>query len=199
MVQEAPSSISHHLIEELMVLANHIVAVQLMEASGGQQHVTHEAALPHALLRRHPDTEPKVRQKIFEILPETLCRQAPEEGSLSTLLSWCQERLPHVTYQAVCADVMTAFKEAEYIVADSEEEEDTAPTATVGHWALSLPAYMHFTSPIRRYADVLVHRRLAHIIALRSSAPGSDHSGNEATLAQGSLFEGTHVFGQLGF
>lgn len=35
--------------------------------------------------------------------------------------------------------------------------------AKYGHFALNVPLYTHFTSPIRRYADVLVHRQLESI------------------------------------
>ncbi|CAL1149564.1 unnamed protein product, partial [Cladocopium goreaui] len=158
-VRESSSSVSHQLIEELMVLANHVVAESLLKAgiSDGQGEVASEAAVQRPLLRCHPDTEEEVKKALVEILPQELQHRASVDQPLQALLLWCSQELPPIKYEAVCDTVLKSFKEANYMVAEGTEED-------VEHWALSLPSYMHFTSPIRRYADVLVHRRLAHIL-----------------------------------
>jgi protein SSD1 len=36
--------------------------------------------------------------------------------------------------------------------------------AKYGHYAMNIPLYTHFTSPIRRYADIIVHRQLDSVL-----------------------------------
>eukprot|EP00913_Durusdinium_trenchii_P029536 g27687.t1 len=164
---------------KLMVLANHVVAERLVSAGiakEGEELLPSEAAVQRPLLRCHPETEPEVKSALLEILPKEpnerptvsdesreLQHRAPMDQPLQALLQWCSAELPPVTFEAVCDNVLKSFKEAQYLVAEDE--------SPVQHWALALPTYMHFTSPIRRYADVLVHRRLAYLLGENNSSP----------------------------
>ena len=55
----------------------------------------------------------------------------------------------------------------------------------IGHFGLALDAYAHFTSPIRRYPDLLVHRAIRHII--RGGKPGRYHYDSQRITQLGAI------------
>ncbi len=55
----------------------------------------------------------------------------------------------------------------------------------IGHFGLALPRYMHFTSPIRRYADLVVHRAIAGVLRGDAVAQqGLDEIGEHLSLTE---------------
>jgi DIS3-like exonuclease 2 len=140
------------IVEELMLLANMSVA-----------EVISNAFPDCALLRRHP--EPNLR-KFREF--EAFCAKngfeldASSSGRLHLSLSRIKEKLQ---VDPVLLDIFMFYaskqmQSAEYFCTGNliSRKDDWA------HYALAIPLYTHFTSPLRRYPDIIVHRTLNAVI-----------------------------------
>lgn len=134
-------NVAHQLIEECMLAANICAADQLAESKLASIYRVHE----------QPDTEKVVEARQF-------IRQFGEllgGGDTPTPLDYAKliNKLEDpITIRVVHQALLRSFKQARY-----SEEND-------GHFALSFDSYTHFTSPIRRYADLHVHRQLKQLI-----------------------------------
>jgi ribonuclease R len=148
---------THTLIEMFMVEANEVLA-RLFE----------KVNVP--LLRRvHPEPTPGDVNDL---------RKAAKVAGYSIPASPTREELQGLldatrgtpAARAVHMAVLRTLTRAEY------------SPALIGHFALASEAYAHFTSPIRRYADLTVHRALAEYLALTDNNRKRPRSDNE--LAQ---------------
>jgi ribonuclease R len=146
---------AHALIEDLMILANEAVAGLLAER--GRE----------ALYRVHERPDPQSLTALIAKLAalEVPTPPAPEEGSLSPqeaelLAARIAESVNKYVAQAGRGReafptlVLRALKQARY------------ERRNLGHSGLASRAYCHFTSPIRRYPDVVCHRALLHELGL---------------------------------
>nr|XP_026500035.1 DIS3-like exonuclease 2 [Vanessa tameamea] len=138
---------SHQLIEEFMLLANMTVAKRIYD--------DHPQL---AVLRCHPTPSIfMLRQLAKSLKPMGIDLEISSAGDLQrSLLSYAgpdsEDRGKGMVLNMLCAKPMTRAK---YFCAGGQSEED------FHHYALNVPLYTHFTSPIRRYADIMVHRLLA--------------------------------------
>lgn len=140
---------TNSLVEELMLFANTAVATKI-----------HESFPQTALLRRHP-TPPRA---FFEELQTQLkVRKGMElkidsSKALADSLDRCndpKEPFFNTLIRIMATRCMTA---AEYFPAGNQAYPDYR------HYGIATEIYTHFTSPIRRYADLVVHRQLAAAI-----------------------------------
>jgi len=144
-------NIAHHLIEEMMLAANTAVAEYLEN---------HHCAL---LYRVHPAPERQAIESLNEFLaPFGIFVRLPKikdennkvrPGDVQFVLEKSEGTpFAHVLHRLV----LRSMQQARY----TPENE--------GHFGLAYPVYCHFTSPIRRYADLTVHRRLKAVLRKQS-------------------------------
>ncbi|XP_072111379.1 DIS3-like exonuclease 2 [Mobula birostris] len=139
---------SNKLVEEFMLLANMAVA-----------HSIYNLFPEQALLRRHPSPQTKMLDDLMK-----LCDQLGLEidfSSAGALHMSLNKTLGTDQYSVARKEVLThmcarPMQMAQYFCTGALHDE-----ALFHHYALNVPFYTHFTSPIRRYADIIVHRLLA--------------------------------------
>jgi len=157
---------SHRLIEEFMILANVAAAEEL------------EARRQPCMYRVHDAPDPEKVSALRDFLAETgvsglaLAKgQAPKPELFNRVL-----RRAAGTPEASLVNDLVLRCQAQAAYSPNN----------IGHFGLALRRYAHFTSPIRRYADLLVHRAL--ICGLDGSPPGTER---DRLIAIGEHISGT--------
>jgi ribonuclease R len=140
-VRAAERNVAHRIIEEFMLLANETVALQFAERDAPSIYRIHEP----------PDEN---RVEVFEefLVGLGLRLRSPSERLHPRAFQRLLARVEGKPEERLVSYVMLrTMKQAVY----SEENG--------GHYALAAPFYTHFTSPIRRYPDLVVHRLLREL------------------------------------
>jgi ribonuclease R len=154
---------AHMLVEELMILANEAVAELLAGRKRETLYRVHERPDPQAvalLLAKLADLEVPTPPA-----PET---ESMSPAAAAELAAEISEQVSSYTErsrrgrEAFPALVLRSLKQARY------------DPANLGHSGLASPAYCHFTSPIRRYPDLVCHRALLRELGAADDPPPED-------------------------
>jgi ribonuclease R len=147
---------AHRLIEEYMIRAN-VAAAETLEAKKSP-----------VVYRIHDEPAWEKLEALREFLG-SLDMSFPKSGSLRpSQFNQVLKRVADAPHEILVNEVvLRSQSQAEYAVEN------------IGHFGLNLRRYAHFTSPIRRYADLLVHRAL---IAALSLGPGGLRAQDEKDL-----------------
>ncbi|RNA34144.1 DIS3-like exonuclease 2 isoform X1 [Brachionus plicatilis] len=136
---------SNRLVEEFMLLANIAVA-----------HHIYEQFPLKAILRRHPTPNLKQLTDLSETIKSNgFDCDVTSSNSIQAFLETIQQDSTLSSLTLTCLLTKT-MQLAQYFCSGSN-----IPKEQFYHYGLAVPLYTHFTSPIRRYPDILVHRLLA--------------------------------------
>ena len=139
------------LIEEFMLLANRTVAEHIGKVEKPKGKSQHPKAKKTFVYRVHDQPDPTKLETLREFVVKfgykmkTSGTKGAISKSLNTLMDNCQGKKEQKLIETIA---LRAMMKAKY------------STHNIGHYGLAFDYYTHFTSPIRRYPDTMVHRLL---------------------------------------
>ena len=163
-IEQVEHDQSHQLIEELMLLVNEAVARRLRKLRRPSIHRAHERPDPERLRRYRKTVQAQ----------QIACGDLSKQREVQRLF----ERLEKSALgPALQVGFLRSLNRAHYT------------TRSLGHYGLAKTDYAHFTSPIRRYADLVVHRALfgnavADTAALRKVAAHISETERTSCMAE---------------
>ncbi len=151
---------AHRLIEEFMILAN-VAAAEMLEQNKTAQ-----------IYRVHDTPDPEKLDSVRDYLEDldySLDKGAVRPAQFNQILKIASER----GQQEMISDVvLRSQRQAVYAIEN------------VGHFGLNLGRYSHFTSPIRRYADLTIHRALVSACKLGEGGQTQEEAARLSKTAE---------------
>ncbi|MGE5398651.1 MAG: ribonuclease R, partial [Chitinophagales bacterium] len=145
-IEKRIQDVAESLIEEFMIRANEVVALHLYKLEIPTLYRVHEK----------PDEDGITNiSKFLTLFNRQLPRGEVNPGVLQKVLT---EIKGQPEERIISTMILRSMKHARYT------------PAPLGHFGLASPYYLHFTSPIRRYPDLIVHRGLSYILEKGSLA-----------------------------
>nr|WP_312892284.1 ribonuclease R [Methylobacterium sp. DB0501] len=153
---------AHRLIEEFMIQAN-VAAAEILESAGQP-----------LIYRVHDEPSLEKMRALGEVMA-SIGLKLPKEANLRpALFNRILGMVEGSEHQLFLNEVVLRSQAQAVYAAEN-----------AGHFGLSLRRYAHFTSPIRRYADLIVHRALIRALRLGSDGlPAGMETGDLAEIGQ---------------
>ena len=150
---------SNKIIEELMILANVSAAEEIQKYNSESIYRIHE-----------PPSQEKYKILIDLIgkpLANNLIGKIPHPSLMNKILEQTKETSD---YEMINQSILRSQSQAKY------------NNINKSHFGLALKNYVHFTSPIRRYADLLIHRQIIEIINIKSKKKNNTNLKQKISL-----------------
>ena len=132
---------SNKIIEELMILANVCAAEEIQKYNS------------ESIYRIHEPPSPEKYKSLIDLIGKPLANnligKIPHPSLMNKILEQTKET---PDYEMINQSILRSQSQAKY------------NNINKSHFGLALKNYVHFTSPIRRYADLLIHRQIIEII-----------------------------------